>query len=139
MGITVKQVAERVGMPSRTVRYYDRIGLVRADERSAAGYRLYSPEEEGRLLFIRRAKRLGFSLDEIRDLLAAAQSGCGSTVPELDRLLEQKVQEIDAKIDELTAFRERLVEYRAGKHPSSERGCCRHGAFCGCLDDVPEP
>ncbi len=138
MGSTVKQVADRVGLPSRTVRYYDRIGLVRADERSDAGYRLYSAEEEGRLLFIRRAKRLGFSLDEIRGLLAAAESGCGATVPELDRLLEQKVQEIDGRIAELLAFRARLVDYRAGKR-LSERGCCGHGAFCGCLDDVPEP
>lgn len=138
MGITVKQVAERVGMPSRTIRYYDRIGLVRADERSAAGYRLYSAEEEGRLLFIRRAKRLGLSLDEIRGLLAAAEGGCGSTMPELERLLEQKIEEIDEKIADLTAFRARLVEYRAGKHAPA-RGCCGHGSFCGCLDDVPEP
>ena len=139
MGITVKQVAERVGMPSRTIRYYDRIGLVRADERSPSGYRMYSPEEEARLQFIRRAKRLGFSLDEIRGLLAAAERGCGETVPELERLLEQKVQEIDDKIAELTAFRDRLVEYRAGKRLSPERGCCTHGAFCSCLDDVPDP
>lgn len=138
MGITVKQVADRVGMPSRTVRYYDRIGLVRADERSAAGYRLYSTQDEGRLLFIRRAKRLGFSLDEIRGLIAAAESGCGATVPELDRLLEQKLAEIDTKIAELSAFRDRLVEYRAGKR-LSDGACCGHGSFCGCLDDVPEP
>lgn len=138
MGITVKQVAERVGMPSRTVRYYDRIGLVRADERSASGYRLYSVEDEGRLLFIRRAKRLGLSLEEIRGLMAAAEGGCGSTVPELERLLEQKIREVDEKIADLTAFRARLVEYRAGRQPVS-RGCCSHGAFCGCLDDVPEP
>ena len=138
MGITVKQVAERVGMPSRTIRYYDRIGLVRADERSPTGYRLYSAEEEARLRFIRRAKRLGFSLDEIRGLMAAAEGGCGDTVPELERLLEQKVREIDDRIAELTAFRDRLVEYRAGKS-LADRGCCAHGAFCGCLDDVPEP
>lgn len=137
MSTTVKQVAERVGMPSRTVRYYDRIGLVRADERSEAGYRLYSEQDEGRLLFIRRAKRLGFSLDEIRGLLAAAEGGCGTTVPELDRLLERKLDEIDAKIAELVAFRDRLVDYRAGKR--LERACCGSGAFCGCLNDVPEP
>ena len=138
MGNTVKQVAERVGMPSRTIRYYDRIGLVRADDRSAAGYRLYSAEDEGRLLFIRRAKRLGFSLGEIRGLLAAAEDGCGATVPELQRLLEQKVDEIDARIAELSAFRDRLIDYRAGKS-LPEVGCCSHGTFCGCLDDVPEP
>jgi len=138
MGITVKEVAERVGMPSRTVRYYDRIGLVRADERSSAGYRLYSAEETGRLEFVARAKRLGFSLDEIRGLMAAAEGGCGATVPELERLLDQKVHQIDVRIAELSAFRDRLVEYRAGKR-SADRGCCSHGAFCSCLDDVPDP
>lgn len=138
VGITVKKVAERVGMPSRTVRYYDHIGLVRPGERSPSGYRLYGAEEEGRLLFIRRAKRLGFSLDEIRGLMAAAEGGCGSTVPELSRLLENKVEEIDAKIAELITFRDRLVEYRAGKR-LSELSCCDHGGFCACLDDVPDP
>lgn len=136
--VTVKQVAARVGLPSRTVRYYDRIGLVRADERSASGYRLYGPEGEGRLRFIRHAKTLGFSLDEIRGLLAAAEGGCGATVPELERLLDQKVAEIDVKIAEFVAFRERLVEYRKGTR-SHDRDCCGGGAFCRCLDDVPEP
>lgn len=135
---TVKQVADRIGMPSRTVRYYDVIGLVSPEARSAAGYRLYGAEQEGRLRFVRRAKRLGFSLDEIRGLLAAAQNGCGATVPELDRLLEQKVAEIDTKIAELSAFRARLIDYRAGKRMSG-CSCCSDGAFCGCLDDVPEP
>lgn len=138
MGITVSEVAEQVGLPSRTVRYYDRIGLVRADARSAAGYRLYSAEEAGRLQFVARAKRLGFSLEEIRGLMAAAEGGCGATVPELERLLEHKVQQIDVKIAELTAFRDRLLEYRAGRR-RSDSGCCSHGAFCGCLDDVPDP
>ncbi|MBA3748802.1 MAG: MerR family DNA-binding protein [Solirubrobacterales bacterium] len=138
MGITVKQIAERVQLPSRTVRYYDRIGLVCANERSGAGYRLYGTEEEGRLLFVRSAKRLGFSLDEIRELLAAAEGGCDATVPALHRLLEQKVDEIDAKIAELTLFRDRLTTYRSGKRLSGI-GCCSHGTFCGCLDDVPEP
>lgn len=137
MGITVKEVAERVGLPSRTVRYYDRIGLVRADERSTAGYRLYSPEEEGKLRFIRQAKALALSLEEIRGLMAAAERGCcGQVLPELERLLDEKVQEIDARIGELTAFRERLVAYSAGKGPGC--GCQRPGAFCGCLDDVPQ-
>ncbi|HVF34485.1 MAG TPA: MerR family DNA-binding protein [Candidatus Saccharimonadia bacterium] len=138
MGLTVKQVAERVGMPSRTVRYYDRIGLVRAEERSSAGYRLYDDEQEGRLRFVLRAKRLGFSLDDIRALLAAAEGGCGATVPELHRLLGQKVADIDAQIAELTSFRERLIAYRDDKR-ASQHSCCSHGAFCGCLDDVPEP
>lgn len=138
VGLTVKQVARRVGLPTPTIRYYDRIGLVCAQERSASGYRMYSEIDEGRLHFIRRAKLLGLSLEEIRELMAAADGGCGSTVPELDRLLERKVREIDEQIVELTALRERLVEYRADKR-SARRNGCGHGAFCGCLDDVPDP
>lgn len=136
MELTVKQVAERVGLPSRTVRYYDRIGLVPADSRSAAGYRLYGAEEAGRLRFVRHAKRLGFSLEEIRGLMAAAEGGCGATVPELERLLDHKVQEIEARIVELAALRDRLSDYRDGKRSTGADGGC-HGAFCGCLDDVP--
>lgn len=138
MGLTVKEVAESVGLPSRTIRYYDRIGLVCADERTAAGYRLYSPEEEGKLRFIRRAKALGFSLEDIRGLMEAAERGCcDQVVPEVERLLEKKVEEIDTKIEELTAFRERLVGYAAGK--GSGCGCQQGaGAFCGCLDDVSQ-
>lgn len=136
MGITVKEVAERVGLPSRTVRYYDRIGLVSAEQRSTAGYRLYSLEDEGKLRFIRQAKALGLSLEEIRGLIGAAERGCcGEVLPELGRLLEDKVQVIDARIAELSDLRERLLAYRAGKGPSC--GCQRNGAFCGCLDDVP--
>jgi len=134
---TVKQVAERVGLPERTVRYYDRIGLVSAKVRSPSGYRLYSPEEEGKLRFVRRAKTLGFSLDEIRGLIAAADHGsCGEVGPELERLLEDKVVQIETRIAELSEFRDRLRAYAAGKGAGC--GCEGHGAFCGCLDDVPE-
>ncbi len=129
---TVKQVAERVGLPSRTVRYYDSIGLVSPGERSGAGYRLYGPEDEGRLQFVRQAKALGFSLAEIRGLIAAAERGCcGEVIPALERLLEAKVVEIDGRIAELHSFRARLVAYRAGT--GSGCGCTGHGAFCECL------
>ena len=135
--MTVKEVAESVGLPSRTIRYYDRIGLVTADERTAAGYRLYSSEDEGKLRFIRRAKTLGFSLEDIRGLIDAAERGCcDQVVPEVERLLEQKVKEIDTRIAELTAFRERLMSYAAGR--GSGCGCSGSGAFCGCLDDVSQ-
>lgn len=134
--LKVQQIADRVGLPSRTVRYYDRIGLVSPGERTEAGYRLYGAEDEGRLRFVKQAKALGFSLEDIRGLMAAAERNCcGDVLPELDRLLEEKISETDAKIAELRAFRERLAAYRDGKGAGC--GCSGHGAFCGCLDDVP--
>lgn len=134
---TVQQVAARVGLPARTVRYYDRVGLVEASERSEAGYRLYAAEDEGRLRFVKQARSLGFSLDEVRQLLAAAEAGCcGQLLPELDRLLQAKLAELDATIGELGQFRERLAAYREGR--GSACGCTGHGAFCGCLNDAPQ-
>ncbi len=135
---TVKQVAARVGLPERTVRYYDRIGLVAAAARSGAGYRLYGPEEEGKLRFVQQAKSLGFSLDDIRALIAAAERGCcGEVVPELQRLLDRKVADIEVRLADLAAFRDRLVAFRAGQRTGC--ACGEHGAFCGCLDGVPSP
>lgn len=131
----MKRVAARVGSPERTVRYYDRIGLVSPRMRSAAGYRLYGPEEQGRLEFVRQAKSLGLSLEEIRGLIAAAERGCcGQVVPELDLLLERKITELDARLASLAEFRDRLIAFRSGH--GSGCGCAEHGAFCGCLNDA---
>lgn len=134
---TVQDVAAHVGVPARTVRYYDRIGLVEATTRSDAGYRLYTAEDEGRLRFVKQARSLGLSLEEVRQLLAAAEAGCcDRLVPELDRLLRGKLAELDERIAEMREFRDRLAAYRDGR--GSACGCSGHGAFCGCLDDAPQ-
>lgn len=110
---TVKDTAARVGLPSRTLRYYDRIGLV-CPPRTAAGYRVYGPKEEGTLRFVRRAKTLGFSLQQIRELIEIAERGPSSeVVPEVERLLDEKIVAIDEQMDELGALRDRLVAFRA--------------------------
>ncbi len=134
---TVKDTAARVGLPSRTLRYYDRIGLV-CPPRTPAGYRVYGPEEEGRLHFVRRAKTLGFSLEEIRELIAVAERGCCSeVVPEVKRLLEEKIAAIDSQVTELGVMRARLVAFRAGE--GSGCNCSGHDAFCGCLGSAAAP
>lgn len=134
---TVQDVAKHVGLAARTVRYYDRIGLVSASERTPAGYRLYDAEDEGRLRFVKQARGLGFSLDDVRKLIEAAEGGCcDELLPELDRLLAAKVADLDERIEEMRTFRERLAAFRSGR--GSSCGCSGHGAFCGCLDDAPE-
>ncbi len=70
---TIGALARRARVASSVLRYYEKEGLLTPAGRTAAGYRLYGPEAEKTLLFINRAKRLGFSLDDIRQFLAAGQ------------------------------------------------------------------
>lgn len=67
----IGQVAERLGLSMRTIRYYEEMGLIEPSSRSEGGFRLYSDEDIGRLDLIKQMKPLGFTVQEMRDLLAA--------------------------------------------------------------------
>jgi len=75
MRLTIGTVAHSAGSNVETVRYYERIGLLPEPPRSAGGHRLYGEEHLRRLAFIRRSRDLGFSIDEVRGLLAVCDSG----------------------------------------------------------------
>jgi len=75
MRLTIGNLARRAGSNVETVRYYERIGLMPAPPRSEGGHRLYGEEHVRRLAFIRRSRDLGFTLDEVRGLLAVCDSG----------------------------------------------------------------
>lgn len=77
--LTIKTVAQRVGIGIETVRYYQRIGLIEQPQKPLSGYRVYSEETITRLLFIQHAKELGFSLAEISKLLALGDGSCKET------------------------------------------------------------
>jgi MerR family copper efflux transcriptional regulator len=68
--VQIGDVAEAVGLSLRTIRYYEEMGLVRPSSRSKGGFRLYTDADVARLLVIKRMKPLGFSVDDMRDLLA---------------------------------------------------------------------
>ncbi len=65
----IGELAERTGLSLRTIRHYDEIGLLKASGRTEGGFRLYTPTDETRLMLIRRMKPLGFSLEQMMDLL----------------------------------------------------------------------
>ncbi|KXO98268.1 MerR family transcriptional regulator [Tsukamurella pseudospumae] len=69
--LQIGQVAEATGLSLKTIRHYDEVGLVTPSERSPGGFRLYTSTDVDRLLVIRRMKPLGFTLEQMRDLLAA--------------------------------------------------------------------
>jgi len=98
--LTIGQVARLTNVEAGTLRYYEREGLLADPPRGASGYRHYSPETVARVRFIRRAKWLGFSLSEIRELLKINDAP-GSTCADARELAEAKLAEIERKIGEL--------------------------------------
>ena|ERR1022692_3462149 len=98
--ISIGDMAKGTGTKVVTVRYYEQIGLLPAPSRTAGNYRTYSNENMRRLRFIRRCRDLGFTLDQIRDLLHLS-SQKDEECAEVDRITAQHLIEIEQKISDL--------------------------------------
>ena len=102
--LTVSKLAHRAGTSPDTLRYYERIGLLPAPDRSASGYRLYDDSAADLVGFIKRAQRFGLRLEEIRELVEVRERGlcpCGHTKV----LLERRLTELDAEMTALARLR----------------------------------
>jgi len=106
---TIGRLAREVGINLETVRFYERRGLLPKPPRSASGYRLFPSEAARRLKFIKRAQELGFSLSEIRELLALRMSP-RTTSGEIRKRTEAKIADIEGKIKSLDSMRKSLVK-----------------------------
>ena len=107
--LTIGAVAKRVGVAIDTIRYYEREGLLPEPLRRASGYRSYDEGTIAQLRFIRRAKELGFTLEEIRELLALSadrQRG----VKAVKKRAEQRLAAIEQRIAELQRVRDGLAQ-----------------------------
>lgn len=94
------QVAARTGCNIETVRYYERIGLLPMPPRSAGGHRLYDADLVKRLVFIRRSRELGFTLEEVRGLLDLVDAK-GYTCAEVETITRDHLRTVRAKIADL--------------------------------------
>ncbi|MDH5178663.1 MAG: heavy metal-responsive transcriptional regulator [Gammaproteobacteria bacterium] len=117
----IGDIAELTGVSTDTLRYYEKIGLLSNIKRTDSGLRLYSDRDVSRLKFIKRAQRMNFSLDEIRDLLAMRedpQQAC----TEVRQITSSKLQDIEAHLEELTRLRNELA-LLLNLCQASEEGC----------------
>ncbi|HUP91064.1 MAG TPA: MerR family DNA-binding protein [Solimonas sp.] len=121
-GLTIGKLAKHAGVGIDTVRFYERAGLLPKAPRSASGYRLYALGDADRLRFIRRAKALGFSLEEIAELLLL-NAGTGSRAS-VRRLAQRRLDDLNHKIDEMTSIRDALSQL--------VRRCSGDGPVKGC-------
>ena len=120
--LTIGRIAARADVGIDTIRFYERRGLLPEPSRTESGYRLYPPATISRLNFIRRAKALGFSLDEIATLLALQDTG--GPKAEVKAITHRKLEQVEAKITDLARMRDVLREL--------DRDCSGTGDVGGC-------
>ena len=105
--MTISKVAEAAGMSVKTVRYYGNIELVAAPQRSASGYRLNDARSLRKLIFVRRARSFGFSIEECRELLNLYHD-TGRTSADVKRIAEGRLAEIEQKQRDLKSLQSAL-------------------------------
>jgi MerR family transcriptional regulator, copper efflux regulator len=104
--IGIGALAERAGVRIDTVRYYERTGLLAPKARLASGYRRYGPFEVARLRFIRRAQALGFTLKEVRELLALSRR---RDMARVKRAAQEKLADVEQRMADLERVRQGLL------------------------------
>ena len=132
--LAIGEVSRRSGFSVKSLRFYERRGLLAPSGRSPGGYRLYTEADLHRLEFVREAKALGLALDQIRELMAATRERtCRMTRPLLVRVLDERIAQTSRQIETLRRLRERLLQRRRAlvrRAPTDHRL-----GYCACFSD----
>lgn len=108
-GLSIGHLAKTTGTKVETIRWYEKVGLIAPPARTGGNYRAYAPDDLARLSFIRRARDLGFSLDQVRtliDITEQRERDCGT----VDVIATEHLTEVDRKIADLIALRRELAK-----------------------------
>lgn len=119
--MNIGDVAERTGLPAKTIRYYEDIGLI-TPLRGDNGYRRFRDSDVHKLAFLGRARGLGFSIEECRDLLALWEDR-GRASADVRAIAEEHLRQIGVKIAELSAMKETLSELVHACHGDHRPDC----------------
>lgn len=132
----IGEVAAATGVSTKTLRFYEREALLPEPDRLPNGYRDYEPAAIGRVAFIRHAQGVGFTLAQIRDILAVRDGGQGPCV-HVDALVHQRITDLERRIAELHAMRDTLQHLaRRGRQLGSSDG---DHAYCHILEGPSHP
>jgi MerR family copper efflux transcriptional regulator len=121
--VTIGKLAKDIGIGAGALRYYERLGLLPPATRTASGYRMYGSDAATRLRFIRRAQALGFSLEEIAELLALSDNP-RARARDVKRVTQAKIADLEKRIDALKRMKRGLA--------ALEERCSGHGASGEC-------
>lgn len=120
--MNIGQAADRSGVPAKTIRYYESIGLIPEAGRTASGYRAYGRKDVETLRFVQRARSLGFSVRDVGNLLALWRDRSRASA-EVKRVAMDHIGEIERKIAELEAMRRTLLELTQRCHGDDRPDC----------------
>ncbi|WP_228892577.1 MerR family transcriptional regulator [Pseudoduganella aquatica] len=127
---TIGQLASAAEIPAATIRYYEKIGLLSAPTRSDGNYRLYDQLDLARLSFVRRARDIGFTIDQVRSLLAFSDQR-ETDCCEVMAMTAEHLHAVEQKIADLTALKDRLANLLAS---------CQGGLVANCrIIDALQP
>lgn len=126
--MNIGQAASASGVTAKMIRYYESIALIRPGRRTDAGYRTYGEDDLHALRFIKRSRTLGFSLEQIRDLLSLWHDA-GRASADVKRIALAHVDELEARIAELTQMRDTLRQLAVSCHGDD-------GPDCPILEDL---
>ena len=121
--LTISQLAEKAGIPTTTVRYYERIGLVEPEDRSASNYRLYSRASLDKLRFIKAAQAIGFTLEDTRALLTD-ESGSPPKCGPVQGLIEDRLADVEERLKDLRHVRKVLKSALEQCQQQKKSDCC---------------
>ena len=120
--MNIGDAARRTGVPAKTIRYYEGIGLMPAAPRAGNGYRDYGTVEIETLKFIHRARNLGFPLKDVKDLLALWHD-TGRASADVKRVALKHVEDMEARIAELQSIRDTLLHLTERCHGDDRPDC----------------
>jgi MerR family transcriptional regulator, copper efflux regulator len=121
-GLTIGEVAARSGVPPKTIRYYEEVGLIEPAPRTGSGYRVYGAVDLHVLRFVQRARSLGFSVRDCRQLLVLWRDPSRASA-EVKALTLHRIAEIDRKMAELAGMRATLAHLAKTCHGDDRPGC----------------
>jgi MerR family transcriptional regulator, copper efflux regulator len=120
--MNIGQAATATGVSAKMIRYYESIALIRESRRTDAGYRSYGENDLHALRFIKRSRTLGFSLDQIRDLLSLWQNDQRASA-DVKAIALAHVDELETRIAELTTMRDTLRHLASTCHGNDKPDC----------------
>jgi MerR family copper efflux transcriptional regulator len=134
--LTISGVAKRSGVPPKTLRYWESLGLLPKAARTHTGYRSFDSDTLRYIAFIRKSKSIGLTLAEMREILRLARTG-QCPCPEVVTWTQEKAKSVEAEIRALSALLQRLKRIRRGwSKDACERSAC--GEVCYLLAELPE-